>query len=58
MKVWDFLVGIVVFLGIRTVMTSSAVSIPRERRAVSIKRRLSVCSELCPLRIAAWTAAQ
>ena len=57
MKVWDFLVGIVVFLGIRTVMTPPAVSIPSESGVTSIKRRLSVCADPCPERIAAWTAA-
>jgi hypothetical protein len=50
-------VGIVVFLGIRTVITPPAVSIPRERGVTSIKRRLSVCSDPVPLKIAAWTAA-
>jgi len=56
-KVWDFLVGMVVFLGIKTVMTPPAVSIPNERGVTSINNKLSVCSDPWPLRMAAWTAA-
>jgi len=56
-KVCDFLVGIVVFLGIKTVITPPAVSIPNDNGVTSINNKLSVCSDPCPLRIAAWTAA-
>jgi hypothetical protein len=52
-KTYDFLVGMVVFLGMRTVMTPPAVSIPRERGATS-KRRTSLTYSLpVPLRMAA-----
>jgi len=34
-KVYDFLVGIVVFLGIKTVITPPAVSIPKDNGATS-----------------------
>jgi len=56
-KTCYFLVGIVVFLGTKTVMTPPAVSIPRESGVTSIKRMLSVASDPWPERIAAWTAA-
>jgi len=52
-KVCDFLVGIVVFLGIKTVITPPAVSIPNDNGVTSINNKLSVCSDPCPLRIAA-----
>ena len=45
------------FLGINTVITPPAVSIPSESGVTSIKRRLSVASDPVPDRIAAWTAA-
>lgn len=35
MKVYDFLVGMVVFLGIKTVITPPAVSIPNDNGATS-----------------------
>ncbi len=57
MKVCDFLVGIVVFLGINTVIIPPAVSIPSESGVTSINNKLSVAYEPVPLRIAAWTAA-
>ena len=57
MKTWDFLVGIVVFLGIKTVITPPAVSIPNERGVTSINKSESVVYEPCPERIAAWTVA-
>jgi hypothetical protein len=56
-KVCDFLVGIVVFLGINTVIIPPAVSIPSESGVTSINNKLSVAYEPVPLRIAAWTAA-
>jgi len=34
-KIYDFLVGTVVFLGIRTVITPPAVSIPKDNGATS-----------------------
>jgi len=37
-KTYDFLAGIVVFLGIITVITPPAVSIPKESGATSNKR--------------------
>jgi len=52
-KIYDFLVGIVVFLGIRTVITPPAVSIPRDRGATSSKRRSFTASLVHPVRIAA-----
>jgi len=36
-KICDFLVGMVVFLGIRTVITPTAVSIPNESGVISNK---------------------
>lgn len=57
MKVCDFFVGIVVFLGIKTVIIPPAVSIPKESGVTSISSKLSVVSEPCPERMAAWTAA-
>ena len=56
-KVCDFLVGTVVLRGMRTVMTSPAVSRPSERGVTSRRRRSSVLAEPWPERIAAWTAA-
>jgi len=56
-NICDFLVGMVVFLGMRTVITPPAVSIPRERGATSRRTQLLTCSFPYPVRIAAWTAA-
>ena len=56
-KVCDFLVGTVVLRGMRTVMTSPAVSRPSERGVTSRRRRSSVLADPWPERIAAWTAA-
>jgi len=56
-KTCDFCVGIAVFLGMRTVMTPPRVSIPSERGAISNKTQVPICSDVSPLRIAAWTAA-
>ena len=39
MKVWDFLVGIVEFLGINAVITPPAVSIPKVKGVTSINKR-------------------
>jgi hypothetical protein len=52
-NVYDFLVGIVVFLGIKTVITPPAVSIPRERGATSKSKRSLTYSLVDPVRIAA-----
>jgi hypothetical protein len=56
-KVCDFLVGTVVLRGISTVMTSPAVSRPRDRGVTSSSSRSSVLAEPVPERMAAWTAA-
>merc|ERR1711936_1135023 len=56
-KVWVCLVGIVVFLLIKLVITPPAVSMPRERGATSRRRRSETASDLSPTRIAACTAA-
>jgi len=52
-KVYDFLVGMVVFLGIKVVMTPPAVSIPRESGATSSNKRSLTYSEVEPVKIAA-----
>jgi hypothetical protein len=52
-KVWVFFVGIVVFLGIKTVITPPAVSIPYESGTTSRRRRSLTASDPSPLRIAA-----
>jgi hypothetical protein len=52
-KICDFLVGIVVFLGISTVITPPAVSIPIDRGATSKRTQAPICSDYYPLRIAA-----
>jgi hypothetical protein len=52
-KTWDFLVGIVVFRGINTVITPPAVSIPRESGATSNKTISFVYWFPVPVRIAA-----
>ena len=57
MKIWDFLEGIVAFLGIKVVMTPPAVSMPSERGVTSIRTIDPICSEVSPIRMAAWTAA-
>merc|ERR1712002_1009661 len=56
-KVWVCLVGMVVFLLMRLVITPPAVSIPRERGATSRMRRSETASLVSPVRMAAWTAA-
>ena len=57
MKIWDFLVGIVVSLGIRTVMIPPAVSIPSESGATSKRTHELIVLFPSPFKIAAWTAA-
>jgi hypothetical protein len=54
---WDFLVGITVFLGIRTFIIPPATSIPRERGATSKRTQELRVSFPAPVKIAAWTAA-
>ena len=49
--------GIVEFLGIITVITSPAVSNPKDKGATSNNKRSEVFSDLISLRTAAWTAA-
>jgi len=44
-KIYDFFVGIVVFLGIKTVITPPAVSIPRESGVTSKRRTSWIYSE-------------
>eukprot|EP00966_Prymnesium_polylepis_P102566 2376054-Prymnesium_polylepis.1 len=56
-KVCDFFVGTVVLRGMSTVMTSPAVSRPRESGVTSSSSRSSVLAEPVPERMAAWTAA-
>ena len=56
-NVWVFFVGIVVLRLINVVITSPAVSIPRDKGATSNRSKSSVRSDLSPLRIDAWTAA-
>merc|ERR1711973_826065 len=56
-KVWVCLVGMVVFLLMREVITPPAVSIPRDRGATSNSRRSETASLVSPVRMAAWTAA-
>jgi len=56
-NICDFLVGIVEFLGISTVIIPPAVSIPNDKGVTSINNKLSVCSEPVPDRMAACTAA-
>ena len=56
-KVFDFFVGMVVFLGTNTFITPSAVFIPSESGVTSIDNKQSVYYDPCPLRMAAWTAA-
>jgi hypothetical protein len=52
-KVYDFLVGIVVFLGIKTVITPPAVSIPKLKGATSRSKRSLTYSLPDPERMAA-----
>lgn len=56
-NVCDFLVGIVVFLGINTVITPPAVSIPNDNGVTSNNNKSCTSSEPCPVKIAACTAA-
>jgi hypothetical protein len=56
-NVYDFFVGMVVFLGIRTVITPPAVSIPKDNGVTSNNRRSLTYSFPYPVRIAACTAA-
>lgn len=57
MKIFCFLVGIVVFLGMRTVITPPAVSIPKERGATSRSKSEDTLASPSPVKIAAYTAA-
>jgi hypothetical protein len=52
-KVYDFEVGIVVFLGISIVITPPAVSIPSESGAISMSRSSLTYLLPSPVRIAA-----
>src|ERR1700676_1772453 len=52
-----FLVGTVVLHLMSAVMTPPAVSIPRDKGAISRRRRSCVFSDVSPERMAAWTAA-
>ena len=56
-NICDFFVGIVVFLGIKTVITPPAVSIPRDSGVTSSRTHELTCYEPSPDKIAAWTAA-
>ncbi|KAJ8425770.1 hypothetical protein Cgig2_014884 [Carnegiea gigantea] len=56
-KTCSFLVGMVVFLGIKTVMTPPAVSKPRDRGVTSSNKRSWTFSFPSPLKMAACTAA-
>mmetsp|Transcript_77918 Transcript_77918/g.154776 ORF Transcript_77918/g.154776 Transcript_77918/m.154776 type:complete len:352 (-) Transcript_77918:618-1673(-) len=56
-NVCDFLVGTVVLRGMRTVITSPAVSRPSESGVTSSSSKSSVLAEPVPERMAAWTAA-
>ena len=53
MKVCVFFVGIVVFLGIKTVITPPAVSIPRDKGTTSIRSKSFIPYEPYPDKIAA-----
>ena len=52
-----FLQGIVLFLGIKTVITPPTVSIPKDKGVTSSKISFSMFSSLTLVIIAAWTAA-
>jgi hypothetical protein len=52
-KICDFFVGIVVFLGIKVVMTPPAVSIPSESGATSKRMTSDTFLSWTPLKIAA-----
>jgi hypothetical protein len=52
-KSYDFFVGIVVFLGISTVITPPAVSIPNERGAISKSNSDDTLLSPSPVKIAA-----
>merc|ERR1719442_287934 len=56
-KVWVCLVGMVVFLLMRLVITPPAVSMPRDSGATSSSSRSDTASEVSPVRMAACTAA-
>jgi len=56
-NVYYFFVGIVVFLGIKTVITCPAVSIPNDKGATSNNNKSWTYSLPDPVKIAAWTAA-
>jgi len=56
-KIYDFFVGMVVFLGMRTVITPPAVSIPRDNGVTSSKSKSFTLLSPSPVRIAAYTAA-
>lgn len=53
MKLYDYLVGILVFLGISTVITYPAVSIPKDNGATSINNKSLVFSPPVSVNIAA-----
>jgi len=55
-KVCDFFVGILVFLGINTVMILPAVSIPMESGAISRRNTSKMLANSELDTIAAWTA--
>jgi len=52
-KIYDFLVGIVVFLGMRTVITPPAVSIPNDNGAISKSKSDVTLASPSPVKIAA-----
>ncbi len=56
-NIYDFFVGIVVFLGINTVITPPAVSIPRLKGVISNNNKSLTCSLPYSVKIAAYTAA-
>jgi len=56
-NVWFFLVGIVVFLGIKVVITPPAVSNPIDNGATSNNNKSWTWASPEPVKMAAWTAA-
>jgi len=52
-KTYDFFVGMVEFLGIKTVITPPAVSIPKDKGATSSNNKSLTCSFPVPVKIAA-----
>jgi len=56
-KICVFLVGIVEFLGIKTVITPPAVSIPFDNGVTSSNNKSRTWLEVSPDKIAPWTAA-